>query len=184
MEPLHQAPGLPASLATARYARHRPEATLLYELVDPHYPPFLAALERDGRTLPTFVQQEFAAYLTCGRLEHGFLRVCCTQCHAGRLVETAALLVDEILPRQPLRQWVLSVPFPLRFLFGTEPAAVTAVLGIVYRAMSTHLIRRAGLKQTIAQTGAVTLIQRFCSALNLNIHFHLLVAATDQGRAG
>jgi len=164
MEPLHQAPGLPASLATARYARHRPEATLLYELVDPHYPPFLAALERDGRTLPTFVQQEFAAYLTCGRLEHGFLRARCTQCHAERLVafsckrrgfcpscgarrlvETAALLVDEILPRQPLRQWVLSVPFPLRFLFATEPASLTAVLGIVYRAINTHLIRRAGL---------------------------------------
>jgi len=140
------------------------------------------------------VQQEFAAYLTCGRLEHGFLRVRCTQCHAERLVafsckrrgfcpscgarrmvETAALLVDEVLPRQPLRQWVLSVPFPLRFLFATEPAALTAVLGIVYRAISTHLIRKAGLKQSAAQTGAVTLIQRFGSALNLNIHFHLLV---------
>jgi len=194
---------LPAGLPTACYERHRPEATLLYELVDQHYPAFLAALEQAGRPLPTFVQQELAAYLTCGRLEHGFLRARCTQCPAERLVafsckrrgfcpscgarrmvETAALLVDEVLPRQPLRQWVLSVPFPLRFLFATEPAAVTAVLGIVYRAMSTHLIRRAGLKQTIAQTGAVTLIQRLGSALNLNIHFHLLVAATDQGRAG
>jgi hypothetical protein len=192
MEPLSQAPGL--ALPSARYARHRPEATLLYELVDHHYPPFLAALEQDGRTLPTFVQQEFAAYLKCGRLEHGFLRVRCAQCHverlvafsckrrgfcpscgARRMVETAALLVDEVLPRQPLRQWVLSVPFPLRFLFATEPAALTAVLGIVYRAIAAHLIRRAGLKQSAAQTGAVTLIQRFGSALNLNIHFHLLV---------
>lgn len=42
--------------------------------------------QRDGRTLPTFVPQEFAAYLKCGRLEHGFLRVRCTQCHAERLV--------------------------------------------------------------------------------------------------
>ena len=91
------------------------------------------------------------------------------------MAETAALLVDEVLPRQPLRQWVLNVPFPLRFLFATEPAAVTAVLGIVYRAISTHLIRKAGLKQSAAQNGAVTLIQRFGSALNLNIHFHLLV---------
>jgi len=40
---------------------------------------------------------------------------------------------------------------------------------------SAHLIRRAGLKQSAAQAGAVTLIQRFGSALNLNIHFHLLV---------
>lgn len=86
MEPLPQTPGLPSALPTARYVRHRPEATLLYELGDQHYPPFLAALEQDGRTLPTFVQQEFAAYLKCGRLEHGFLRVRCTQCHAERLV--------------------------------------------------------------------------------------------------
>ena len=90
MEPLPQTqpqtPGLPAALPTARYTRHRPEATLLYELIGQHYPPFLAALEQDGRTLPTFVQQEFAAYLKCGRLEHGFLRVRCAQCHAERLV--------------------------------------------------------------------------------------------------
>jgi len=56
-----------------------------------------------------------------------------------------------------------------------EPAALTAVLGIVYRAIAAHLIRKAGLKQSTAQSGAVTLIQRFGSALNLNIHFHLLV---------
>ncbi len=29
-----------------------------------------------------------------------------------------ALLVDEVLPEQPMRQWVLSFPFQLRFLFG------------------------------------------------------------------
>lgn len=39
-----------------------------------------------GGTLPGYVQEEFAAYLKCGRLEHGFLRVCCTACHAERLV--------------------------------------------------------------------------------------------------
>ncbi len=59
MEPLPQTRALPAVLPTARYTRHRPEATLLYDLVDQHYPPFLAALEQDGRSLPTFVQQEF-----------------------------------------------------------------------------------------------------------------------------
>jgi hypothetical protein len=47
------------------------------------------------------------------------------------------------------------------------------VLGIVYRVIATHLIKKAGSCQT-AHTGAVTLIQRFGSALNLNIHFHML----------
>ncbi len=49
------------------------------------------------------------------------------------------------------------------------------VLGIVNRVLSTHLIHKAGFTRTEAQTGAVTLIQRFGSALNLNIHFHMLL---------
>jgi hypothetical protein len=48
------------------------------------------------------------------------------------------------------------------------------VLGIVYRTLSTHLIKQAGFNKASAQTGSVTLIQRFGSALNLNVHFHML----------
>jgi hypothetical protein len=69
-----------------RYERHRPEATLLYQLVERHYQSFVEALGSRGRTLPAYVQEEFAAYLRCGRLEHGFIRVRCTACHAERLV--------------------------------------------------------------------------------------------------
>ena len=47
-------------------------------------------------------------------------------------------------------------------------------LGIVYRAIAAHLTRKAGYTKTIAHTGAVTLIQRFCGALGLNVHFHML----------
>src|SRR5512139_964145 len=67
-------------------AQHRPEATLLYRLVDQHYPALLAGREAADRPLPRYVQQEFEAYLKCGRLEHGFLRVCCDDCHAEKLV--------------------------------------------------------------------------------------------------
>lgn len=48
------------------------------------------------------------------------------------------------------------------------------MLGIVYRTLATHLIKQAGYTHQTARTGAVTLIQRFGSALNLNIHFHML----------
>ena len=68
------------------YAQHRPEATLLYRLVEQHYPALLAAREATGRPLPGYVQEEFEAYLKCGRLEHGFLRVRCEDCHAEKLV--------------------------------------------------------------------------------------------------
>ena len=86
----------------------------------------------------------------------------------------AALLVDEVFPEQPVRQWVLSFPYPLRFLFASRPEVMGQVLGIVYRVIATHLIKKAGYTRTTAHTGAVTLIQRFGSALNLNIHFHML----------
>ena len=48
------------------------------------------------------------------------------------------------------------------------------VLSIIYRAIFTHLIHKAGYRLKDGATGAVTLIQRFGSALNLNIHFHIL----------
>jgi ribosomal protein S27E len=187
-------PRAPAFIDPPGYARHRPEATLLYQLVERHYPELVAAREAAGRALPKYVQEEFAAYLTCGRLEHGFLRVRCESCHAEKLVafsckrrgfcpscgarrmtDSAALLADEVLPAKPIRQWVLSLPLPLRFLLATDPKALTHVLGIVYRTISAHLLKKARLTRASGATGAVTLIQRFGSALNLNIHFHLLV---------
>jgi hypothetical protein len=64
---------------------------------------------------------------------------------------------------------VLSFPFALRFLFATRPAVIGRVLGIVYRPLATHQIRKAGHTHRSAHTGAVTLIQRFGSAHNLNM---------------
>jgi hypothetical protein len=90
------------------------------------------------------------------------------------MAETAALLSDEVFPDVPLRQWVISFPFPLRYLFAAHPQAMGKILRIVYRTISTHLIRKAGYRLQDGATGAVTLIQRFGSALNLNIHFHIL----------
>jgi len=76
------------------------------------------------------------------------------------MAETAALLADEILPERPLRQWVLSLSIALRFLLATRPSVLAAVLGVVYRTISGHLLTRAGLTRRTGHTGAVTLIQR------------------------
>ena len=46
---------------------------------------------------------------------------------------------------------------------------------IIHRVITRFLIQQAGLKHGEAHTGAVTLIQRFGSAVNLNIHLHCLV---------
>ena len=55
-----------------QYARHCPERTLLYQLIDEYYPAFEAQWAFEGRVLPDYVRQAFDAYLKCGRLEHGF----------------------------------------------------------------------------------------------------------------
>jgi hypothetical protein len=82
-----------------------------------------------------------------------------------------------VFPNVPLRQWVISFPFPLRYLFAAHPHAMGKVLRIIYRAVSIHLLHKAGLQLNDGATGAMTLIQRFGSALNLNIHFHILFLA-------
>ena len=46
---------------------------------------------------------------------------------------------------------------------------------IIHRVITRFLIQQARLKRGAADTGAVTLIQRFGSAANLNIHLHCLV---------
>ena len=114
------------------------------------------------------------------------------------MVESAAHLVDHVFPEAPVRQrrrewlgglpagqeaqprrrraWVLTFPFPLRLLLAPEPRVLDEVLAVVQRGNSTFLIRRSG--HTVAsgaRTGAVTLIQRFGSALALNPHLHMLL---------
>jgi ribosomal protein S27E len=162
-------PAPSAITAAPTYHRHRPEQTALYAIVAEHYPRFLQEIERSGGHLPRFVRQEFEDYLKCGLLEHGFLRVkcdgcrhehlaafsCkrrgfCPSCGARRMVESAAHLVDHVFPEAPVRQWVLTVPFPLRFLLAAKPRVLTEVLAVVQRAISTFLIHHAGL--TVSST--------------------------------
>ncbi len=47
---------------------------------------FLAEAEQSGRAVPRFVERELRAFLDCGILSRGFLRVRCTACGADRLV--------------------------------------------------------------------------------------------------
>ena len=114
-----------------------------------HFPAMRERAEAQGG-LPKFVVREFEEYLRCGIMSEGCLhlvcRTCghsevvalsckrrgfCPSCGARRMTDSAALLVDEVLPAKPIRQWVLSLPFALRFLLATDPEALTRVLGIV-----------------------------------------------------
>jgi hypothetical protein len=91
------------------------------------------------------------------------------------MAETAAYLVDQVIPPVAVRQWVLSLPIPLRLLFAAQPQLLAPLLQVVHRVIASFLIKRAGLKHPLADTGALTLIQRFGSAANLNIPLHCVV---------
>ena len=181
--------------APVHYERHRPEQTTLYRHVLQHVATFFAQAEdAAGADLPQFVKDEFDAFLECGILAHGFLRLrcgncghdklvafsCkrrgfCPSCGARRMAQTAAQLVDHVIFHVPVRQLVLSLPIPLRLLLDAQPKLVTPVLPVVHRVITRHLLGQDGLKPEEADSGAVTLIQRFGSAANLNIHLHCLV---------
>ncbi|MFM8770020.1 MAG: hypothetical protein ACKOD9_20445, partial [Rubrivivax sp.] len=75
-----------------------------------------------------------------------------------RMSQTAAHLVDHVIPHVPVRQWVLSLPIPLRVLLAAQPELVTSVLQVVHRVVTRHLLGRAGLKPEEGHGGAVTLI--------------------------
>jgi Transposase zinc-binding domain len=127
--------------SSIHYERHRLEPTTLYRLVQQHAATFFAQVgTATGRALPKFVKDEFAAFPECGILAHGFLRLrcgdcahdklvafsCkrrgfCPSCVARRMSETAAHLVDHVIPQVPVRHWVIS-----RHLLEQPDAEATA----------------------------------------------------------
>jgi Putative transposase/Transposase zinc-binding domain len=187
----------PASARSGSYERHRPEDTVLYQTLRAHWRTFLAEVSGEsGSELPRFVIEEVEAFLKCGILAHGFLRVVCDECHESRLVafsckrrgfcssclgrrmcDFAAHLRDHVMPRAPVRQWVLTVPHGLRFRMAFNPEVTGLVLRTFVSVVSRWLRRwaRAVGIRGLLKTGGVTVIQRFGSALNLNVHFHTLM---------
>ena len=181
--------------AERTYTRHLPEESVLYNVIQQQLEAFLARAQAHQQPVPRFVEQEFHAFLRCGILAHGFLRLHCDGCGFDRLVpfsckrrdfcpscgghrmaESAAHLVDRVLPEVPIRQWVLTLPYPLRYRCAYDARLTSEVLRAFLRALFAELRRRARQrwKMQAPQCGAVTFIQRFGSALNLNVHFHTL----------
>src|SRR5262249_2701943 len=177
-----------------------------------HLETFLASLDADPEAtgLPAYVQREFYAYLQCGILAYGFLRLgcdtcpkelllpfsCkrrgfCPSCAARRMAQTAAHLVECVIPWAPTRQWVVSVPIPLRYWMAASQELTAQVHTIIRTTIGQYYVNQAvtrGVPRDKLQPGSVTFIQRFGSALNLNLHFHCVfmegvyLERTDAGR--
>jgi hypothetical protein len=92
------------------------------------------------------------------------------------MAETAAHLVGHVFPEVPVRQWVLSVPYSLRYRLALNSTLVRDVAQIFVRAIFSSIRRRAGKKASNrkARCGAVGFIQRFSDALNSDPHAHVI----------
>ena len=55
------------------------------------------------------------------------------------MADTAAHLVDRVLPEVPVRQWVLSLPFALRYRLAYDAPLVRDVLAIFVQCVFTEL---------------------------------------------
>jgi hypothetical protein len=92
------------------------------------------------------------------------------------MAERAAHLIDHVLPEVPVRQWVLTVPYRLRYRLAWDHQLCRAVVAIFMRAVLGWLRRRARLNGVPdGRGGAILVIQRFGGGLNLNLHLHALV---------
>jgi hypothetical protein len=180
----------------ATYAPRDPSQTVLYHVIAEHLETFLASChdDPDGSGLPAYVEREFYDYLRCGILAHGFLRLGCDTCKhellvpfsckrrgfcpscAGRrMAQTAAHLVEQVIPWVPTRQWVVSVPIPLRYWMAGSQDLTAKVHTIIRTTIGQYYVNQAvtgGLERATVHPGSVTFIQRFGSAINVNLHVH------------
>jgi hypothetical protein len=197
--------------AVATYEPRDPSHTVLYKVVAEHLETFLTSLngEPDAKGLPAYVEREFYDYLQCGILAHGFLRLgydtchkemllafsCkrrgfCPSCAGRRMAQMAAHLVERVIPWVPTRQWVVSVPIPLRYWMASSQHLTATVHTIIRTTIGQYYVNQAvtrGSERQKVQPGSVTFIQRFGGAINLNVHYHVVflegvyLDRTDQG---
>src|SRR5262249_18245878 len=91
----------------------------------------------------------------------------------------------------PTRQWVVSVPIPLRYWMAASQELTATVHTIIRTTIGQYYVHQAvthGVPREKVQPGSVTFIQRFGSAINLNVHYHFVflegvyLDRADQGR--
>jgi hypothetical protein len=176
------------------YERRHPEKTVLYRVVADHMQTLFAEAEArspHGYGYPSYVKHEFERFLGCGLACRGFARIACRcgferlvpysckgraicpSCLGRRMADTAAHLVDHVLPKAPYRLWTLSLPKRMRVRVVADPPLLTKVISMFLRTIMSYQRRRAralGVRRPLS--GAVTFVQLLGSVLQLTPHAH------------
>jgi hypothetical protein len=174
--------------AAVTYEPRDPSQTVLYKVIAEHLE---TSLHDDpaAKGLPAYVEREFYDYLQCGILAHGFLRLGCESCQkevllafsckrrgfcpscsGRRMAQTAAHLVECVMPWIPARQWVVSVPIPLRYWMVSSRDLMaqvhTTIRTTIAQLYVNHVVTR-GVERQKVRPGSVSFIQRSGGSLNL-----------------
>ena len=180
------------------YEQRQPEASLMHKILREHLSTFVEEMQNEGRSLPKYITKSFENYLKCGIPAHGVTRMTCADCgsifalpfscktrgicpscHARRAAELAATMVDELIPHNPVRQFVVNFPYPLRLWMASNRNHLAKVCAIVCSIIQEFILTRASHKPEQARdpnikTGLLCFVQRFGSSLNLNPHFPII----------
>jgi len=176
------------------YIARDPQRSDLHHLIRENYRQVFFNKEIFGTNLPFHLEREFKKYLTCENLAFGMARfhcslsqkdklvafsckgrTLCPSCTGRRMSDTAKHLIEEVIPAVPVRQWVLSMPYAYRFLLARNPDFLRKALAIFHRTLSRHYEYKARIHYLKnPKAGAITIVQRFGSALNLNVYFHTI----------
>jgi len=192
------------ALQRAVYRPRDAEHTVLHQVIAEHLEAFLRAVAEagNGAGLPQFVEREFREFLTCGVFEHGVARfrcegcarehlvpfsckgrAWCPSCGGRRMTERAAHLVDAVLPWVPVRQWVLTVPYRLRYQMAWNHGLSRAVLRVY-----THSAHQRPRPEARLENFTIVVVVRHARLLWSVLRIHLVppmnsvtAAATGSG---
>jgi hypothetical protein len=98
------------------------------------------------------------------------------------MAQTAAHLVDHVIPPVPVRQWVISVPKRLRGMLADRPNVVAALTKIFLDEIERSVLTASGVTPAAdtpsasrPRLGVISFLHRFGSALNHHVHIDACV---------
>ena len=144
------------------YNPRRPEQSALRQILAENLSKTRSELAEEDVYLPRFVWRELEAIIDCGVVDKGFVRVVCGACKHERIVgfsckgravcsscvgrkmnELCLHLFDHVVPDVPLRQFVLTLPVPLRILVARDRRLLSAVRTLFLRAVKGFVCKKA-----------------------------------------